>query len=199
MSKLLKGNINYTALKPSKSIESISEARVAIERYAFKKLDPEDVRDESSGWVDPYLSFEAENFNNIMFRDSMLLGFRQDKYSFGASQLRPYLEEAEFNFMKSNNLEYITAQQKKDLKESTIKKLKMNSYPKTTITEVVWNHSNNLVYIFTQSGTVLAKFIDIFEKTFELELEPIAIIDAVKAMDNHKNLEPLLGKLWRVE
>jgi recombination associated protein RdgC len=199
MSKLLKGNVNYTVFKPSRQADSITDIRESVSAFLFQILKPEDIRDESAGWVDPLLSFDTENMNNILMGDSLILGLRIDKYSFGAAQMRPYLEEAEFSFKNANNLEYLSSQQKKEIKEGVIKTLRMNSYPKTTIVEVCWNFSNGLVYLFSQSGAILTKFIDIFEKTFELNLEPVSMDDVIKKMPNPDSLEPLLGKIWRVE
>ena len=133
-----------------------------------------------------------------MFRDYLLLSLRIDKYGFSASQTRPYLEEAEFNFKRSNNLEHLPAQQKKELKEGVIKMMRTNTYPKTTITELFWSYETNNIYLFSQSSAVINKFVDIFEKTFELNLTPISILDGVDQFDSLEGVEPFYTKIWKV-
>lgn len=199
MTRLLKGNVSTTLFKPNKVPKTVGEARECLERFSFKKLDATDVRDESSGWVDAVLCFDNENFSSLMHDRFFVFALRTDKYSFSASQIRPYLEEAEFLFKKENNLEYIAAQQKKEIKETVIRKLKMNSFPKTTVTEVAWDMDSRSVYLFTQSGQIIAKFTDIFEKTFEVSLENIYLFDSLKKMGGTEKIEPLFAKIWSVK
>ncbi len=195
-SKFIKGNISFTAFKPSQELSSITKAREYVEAAAFKPLRPEDVEDESVGWVDSELSFDTKDFPNFAFRDTMLVAMRMDRYTFTASQMRPYLEQAEHDFMLANNLEYISAQQKKEIKEQVIRTMKTNSYPKTTIVEMFWSFESNRVYLFSQSGTVISKFIDLFERTFEVSIEPLSIMDAVDQLEHAERMEPLCADIW---
>jgi hypothetical protein len=199
MSKFLKGSVSFLVFSPEKQLKSISEVREKIALKAFSTLKPEELKDESIGWVDPILSFDNENFSNLTEGDNILLGIRIDKYSFGASQLRPYLDEALFDFKTSNSLDYITAQQEKDLKEAVIRKLRMNSYPKTTIIEVAWNLSRNIVYLFNQSSSVVLKFVDLFEKTFETTLTSKPFYEEVESFSQKENFKSFLGQIWSVE
>jgi DNA recombination-dependent growth factor C len=199
MTKLLKGNVSITVFKASKVPENIGETRKMLERSAFRKLESTDIRDESTGWVDAILCFDNENFSSLMHDRFFVFAMRNDKYSFSAAQMRPYLEEAEYLFKKENNLEYIAAQQKKEIKEQVTKKLKVNSFPKTTICEVAWDMESGRVYLFSQSSQITAKFTDIFEKTFEVSLENISMLDSVDEFGGRERIEPVLGKIWSVQ
>lgn len=199
MTRLLKGNVSTTLFKPNKVPKTVGEARECLGRFSFKKLEPTDIRDESIGWVDAVLCFDNENFSSLMHDRFFVFALRADKYSFSASQIRPYVEEAEFLFKKDNNLEYIAAQQKKELKETVIRKLKSNSFPKTTVIEVAWDMESRFVYFFSQSGAFLAKFTDIFEKTFETTLENVYIFDSLKKMGTVEKVEPVFAKIWSVK
>lgn len=196
MSRFMKGNVSYTSFKAERQPDSITEIKTLVEKYAFQLIQADDVRDESIGWVDPLLSFENEQFSNLLFRDFVLLSMRMDKYSFGASQIRPFLEEEEFNFKQANKLEYIPAQQKKELREKVIKRMRKKSLPKTAITEASWDSSNNTIFLFSQSSAVIAKFVDLFEKTFGFSLQQLSIVDMA---ENAGELEPIFGKLWSAE
>ena len=196
MTKLLKGSVSFTVFKPGKAPESIEETRNILAERAFQKLEATDPRDESLGWVDALLCFDNENFSSLMHDTFFVFALREDKYSFSAAQLRPYIEEAEFVFKRENNLEYIAAQQKKEIKDQVVRRMKTNSYPKTTVTEVAWDLDSGLVYLFTQSAATIAKFTDIFEKSFETTLEQTSLFDSVKELGGGEKIEPIFTKIW---
>lgn len=196
MTKLLKGAVSFTAFRPGDVPATIEKAREALSGYAFQKLEATDLRDESVGWVDALLCFDNENFSSLMHDGFFVFAMREDKYSFTSSQLRPYIEEAEFVFKRENNLEYIAAQQKKEIREQVIRKMRSNSYPKTTVVEVAWDMDSHQVYLFTQSNAMAAKFTDLFEKTFETTLDQISLFDSVKELGGGDKLEPISTKIW---
>lgn len=199
MTKLLKGNVSVSSFSIKKMPENISEIREAIGRFAFKKLDPADVRDESTGWVDAMQCFDSEKFSSLLHDRFLIFAVRTDKYSFSASTLRPYLEEAEYLYKKENNTEYLAAQVRKEIKEGVIRKMKMNSFPKTTVTEVAVDSLSGTVYLFSQSSPIVIKFTDMFEKTFETSLTNISLTDGVKENGLKEKMEPLFGKIWRLQ
>ncbi len=196
MTKLLKGTVTRTIFRPDKVPENIGEIRDSLKKFAFKKIDPMDVRDESTGWVDAIMSFDNENYGSLMHDSFMLFALRTDKFFFSASQIRPHLEEAEFTFKRENSLEYLSAQHRKEIKEQVVRKLKMNSTPKVTIAEVAWDMESNLVHLFSQSSQIVIRFIDIFEKTFELNLETVELYDSIKQIKGSGKVESVLGKIW---
>ena len=199
MTRLLKGNVSFTVFKPGKAPESIEETQKTLTGHAFQKLEVTDPRDESLGWVDALLCFDNEHFSSLMHDTFFVFAMREDKYSFSAAQLRPYIEEAEFVFKRENNLEYIAAQQKKEIKDQVVRRMKTNSYPKTTVTEVAWDLDSGLVYLFSQSGATVAKFTDLFEKSFETPLEQTSLFDSVKEIGGAEKIEPVLSTIWEVK
>lgn len=196
MTKLLKGSVSFTVFKPEKIPESMEKTRDALAEYAFQRLDATDLRDESVGWVDALLCFDNTDFSSLLHDSFFIFAMREDKYSFSASQLRPYIEEAEFVFKRENNLEYIAAQQKKEIREQVIRRMKSNSYPKTTITEVAWDMDSGLVYLFAQSNSMVAKFIDLFEKSFETSVNQVQLFDSVKELGGADKMTPIFSKIW---
>lgn len=199
MTKLLKGAVSITLLKPEKVPGDMAKIREKLAEFAFQKLDPADFRDESTGWVDALLCFDNKNFSSLLHDNFLLFAFRVDFYSFSASQLRPYLEEAEFTYKKENEVEYIAAQQKKEIREEVVKRMKRNSYPKTTVAEVAWDMETSLIYLFTQANGTIVKFTDLFEKTFETTLETVSIFDSVKELGKGSKQEPISSILWGQE
>ena len=180
MTRLLKGNVSFTVFMPEKTPDSIEKAREALAGSAFQRLDPTDLRDESAGWVDAVLCFDSENFSSLLHDSFFVFALRED----------------EFVFKRENNLEYIAAQQKKEIKEQVIRRMKTNSYPKTTITEVAWDMDSKLIYLFSQSGAMIAKFTDIFEKSFEISINQVNLFDSVKELGGADRMEPVFTKIW---
>ena len=196
MTRLLKGNVSVTVFKPQQAPESIDKVRSALAEHAFQRLEPTDLRDESVGWVDAVLSFDNENFSSLLHDTFFVFALREDKYAFTSAQLRPYIEEAEFVFKRENNLEYIAAQQKKEIREQVIRTMRTNSYPKTTITEAAWETDTGLIYFFSQSGATVAKFTDLFEKSFETPIDMVQLFDSVKELGGAEKMEPVFTKIW---
>ncbi|MGI6394798.1 MAG: hypothetical protein ACOX2F_08785 [bacterium] len=196
MTKLSKGSISVTVFNTSKTPDNIEEIRKMLAKYPFVKLEPTDVRDESSGWVDATLSFDSEHFSSLMHDRFLLFALRSDKYSFSASQMRPDLEEAEFLYRQNSGVTHIAAQQKKEIKEQIIRKMKMNSLPKVTVVEAAWDMETGKVYFFSQSNHMVTLFSDIFEKTFEVTLQTVSLLDSVDKILSRDKVEPVFGKIW---
>ena len=74
--------------------------------------------------------------------------------------------------------------------------MKTNSYPKTTITEVAWDMDSKLIYLFSQLGATVAKFTDIFEKSFETSINQVNLFDSVKELGGADKVEPVFTKIW---
>ncbi|MFO7735176.1 MAG: recombination-associated protein RdgC [bacterium] len=198
MNKLLKGRVSFKVFKPSVQIDSISDVRERVGRYSFKELKASDMRDESTGWVDPLLSFDNELFSSISHGEYLILGMRVDSFSLGAAVMRPHLEKAMYDFKNENNLEYISAQQKKEIQDRVKIKLKGSSVPRTKIVEMAWNHNSGLIYLCTQSKTDVNKFVNLFEKTFDMTISEFSVLDIVEKQGGSAG-ETILSELWGTE
>ncbi|HOW51132.1 MAG TPA: recombination-associated protein RdgC [bacterium] len=196
MSKLLGGRVSFLTFLPEKKAPDSDDLRKKLFDQRFHPLLPEDVRDESVGWVDPFLSFENQAFPNCYFRDYYLFSLRIDRYSLGGAQLRPFLEEEIHRFKEDNKVEFIPAHQKKELRERAMRRVRVKTLPRTIITEAAWNLGENKLYLFTQSSTIISKFIDTFEKTFAISIAPSYLVDAVEKLDKPGDLTSIIGELW---
>lgn len=196
MTKLLRGTLSITTFKSATIPANMSEIRENLKQFAFQKLNPAEPCTESIGWVDALLCFDNENFSSLLHDNFLLFALRNDLYSFSASQLRPYLEEAEFIYKKENHLQYIAAQQRKEIRERVVREMRGKSYPKTTVTEVAWEMETHLLYLFTQANSIVAKFTDLFEKTFGTTLKAVSIFDSLKEVGKELKHDPISLILW---
>ena len=177
MSKLLKGAVSFTAFRPQGEVPTRERTRELIETQLFKPLKAEAEKDESVGWVDAIWSFDTERLPNLFSGATLLLSMRVDRYAFTSSQLRPYLEEAEYHYKTTNQLEYISAQQKKEIRDAEVRRMRVNSYPKTQIVELAWKIDDKTLYLFTKSAAVIRRFVPLFENSFGFSLEQTELVD----------------------
>ena len=195
MSKLLKGAVSFTSFRPEGEVPTRERTRELIETQLFKPLKAEEERDESVGWVDAIWSFDTERLPNLFSGATLLLSMRIDRYAFSSSQLRPYLEEAEYHYKTTNRLEYISAQQKKEIRDAEIRRMRTNSYPKTQIVEIAWKIDEKTLYLFSQSSAAIKRFIPLFENSFGFSLEQSELIDESIASGKSHDGTNLLN-LW---
>ncbi len=195
MSKLVKGAVSFSSFRAEGTMPSREKVRELLAAHVFKPLKPEDERDESVGWVDAIWSFDTERFPNLFSGSMLMLSMRVDRYSFSASQLRPFLEEAEYHYKTVNNLEYLSAQQRKELREAEIRKMRQNSFPRTTIVEMVWTIDENNIYLLTTSSAMVKRFMPLFENTFGFSLGERPLLDE-ESIGGTAHDGTLLVHLW---
>ncbi len=196
MSKFLSGRVSVTTFVPAITPPDITEFRKMLRRHGFRPLDPTDQRDESAGWVDPFLSFEAKEFANCYFRDYYLFSLRIDRYQFSAAQLRPLLEELTHEYKTQNKVEFVSGHQKKELREEAVRRARSRSLPKTTIVETAWNLGDNRLLFFSQSKTMIETFQRLFEQTFNATLQPVSLADEMARVGRKQKFTSLLGDIW---
>jgi len=195
MSRFSTGRVSSTAFVPAGQPPEVAEFRKALQKNRFRPLAAEDPRDESAGWVDPFLSFEAKEFPNAYFRDYYLFSLRVDRYRFTAAQLRPFLEEAEHLYKEEHKVAFISGYQRKELREEATRKVRALTLPATLVTEVAWNLGENRLLFFSQSKGLLDAFVKLFEESFGLSLALSGIDDALSQLERPKELVPVFGDL----
>ncbi len=196
MSRFLSGRVSVTTFVPAITPPDIGEFRKMLRRHGFRPLEPTDPRDESAGWVDPFLSFEAKEFANTYFRDYYLFSLRIDRYQFSAAQLRPFLEELVHDYKMQHKVEFVSSHQKKELREEAVRRARSRSLPKTTIVETAWNLGDNRLSVFSQSKTTIEVFQRLFEQTFNAALKPAGLADEIALLGKKQKIASLLGDIW---
>ncbi|BCS87484.1 recombination-associated protein RdgC [Pseudodesulfovibrio sediminis] len=74
---------------------------------------------------------------------------------------------------KEQGKEYVSRDRKRELKEQVTLRLRARSLPIPAVFDVIWNPSENRVYLDTTNAKVRALFEDHFALTFDLHLEPL--------------------------
>lgn len=80
-------------------------------------------------------------------------------------------KELEHNKEQGKN--FVSRDRKREIKEQVTLRLRARSLPIPAVFDIVWNPSENRVYLATTNSKVRALFEDHFAATFDLHLEPL--------------------------
>ncbi|WP_045212857.1 recombination-associated protein RdgC [Desulfonatronovibrio magnus] len=86
--------------------------------------------------------------------------------------------------LEAKGQKFISRDQKKEIKENVQIKLFAKTLPIPAVFDVVWDTSNNFIYLASTSPKIRELFLDLFNATFELHLEQrTAYFCALTGMD----------------
>ena len=80
-------------------------------------------------------------------------------------------KELEHNKEQGKN--FVSRDRKREIKEQVVLKLRARTLPIPAVFDVIWNPTENRIYLATTNAKVRALFEDYFTLTFDLHLEPL--------------------------
>lgn len=155
--------------------EDYPEAYVnSIIRYSFRGLDEHSDQDRSTGWVNILNIFDTE-FERKQFHmyPYISLSFRVDTRKVPSSALKQHCLEAEHRIKVMENLEYLSKERRKEIKEMTQGQLLKRAIPRTKTYDIIWNIQTSMLIFGSTSGRICDEFAELFFKTFGLNLSPV--------------------------
>lgn len=99
---------------------------------------------------------------------------------------------------KEQGKNFVSRDRKKEIKEQVTLRLRARTLPIPAVFDIIWNPSENRVYLATTNAKVRALFEDYFTLTFDLHLEPLTpffmAMDVLgeDAAPKLENLEPTI-------
>ncbi len=150
----------------------------ALNSHAFHEIDAHSDVEIQRGWVRFDDAFEA-NFEPPTLIDTnghMLFRLRIDTLRIPNTTLKAWTTREERERCAKLNREKLSKKERDQLKLEVKKKLRLRSLPKMQLVEVDWNVSTAEVRLAATSKAVAAQFIDAFEKTFEIKLDPVGLL-----------------------
>jgi len=143
----------------------------AIRLRTLKPLTADDDALERFGWWGISDPQEAELDHREVFFDSYLnLGFRTDRWVLSARLVRSKLREAEVLYRAKKGRERLSRQEKTELKEMVVRKLRKLTMPTMRTVDLSWSLDEGIVRFFSQSPRTIMNMTELFKKTFHLEL-----------------------------
>jgi recombination associated protein RdgC len=173
----LKGSLTYARLFVEGDLPKDFRDRFtkAIRLRAMKPLEPDEEVLERNGWCAVGEPFELDPaYEDVFYNEYLNLGFRTDKWAIPGALLRAKLREAEAAQLAKKGRERLTREEKAELKEFVVKRIKKQLAPVTRVVDLSWSLNEGVVRFFSQSERAAVAMSDLFHRTFGLKLVPEA-------------------------
>ena len=159
-----------------------------LAKHYFVPLSPVGEDDRTTGWV-PAQDPIATEFrrDQVFFNQYIVFAFRIDKWSLPSPWVKaktrqaiaaamPALSEEEARAQKEEGKlrpsAKMSKREKDKIKLEVITEIKHQILPTMKVIDVVWNISENMVRFWSTSQAVCDEFVELFEATFGLTLDP---------------------------
>ncbi len=162
----------YTVEKNKKNNES---SVLEFIRKGLKKNIISEIEDEYSeiltGWT-PFESHFDADFEKYTFQFGtyFIFSFRIDKKSIPQKIIQKYTSIEIIKKLKQTNRDFLSKNEKTDIKDAVIEKL-MHQIPSTpNIYDVLWDYEQSKILLFTTQKAANEEFETLFSKSFNLKL-----------------------------
>lgn len=147
----------------------------ALQANGFHEIDPSSEVEQSCGWVRFDDAFEANWVPADLLGAGglVLLRMRVDTLKVPAATLKAHLERAISHRCKTLGIDKLTRNEIEMLKLEVKKELRRRSLPRMQLVELAWNVGSGELRLMTTSRGTATHFVDLFEKTFRMELRVI--------------------------
>jgi recombination associated protein RdgC len=194
----LKGSLTYTRLfvdgeLPKDFRDSFPKS---IRLRAMKPLEPDEEALERAGWCAIGEPFDVTPaYDDVFYNEYLNLGYRTDKWKIPGALLRAKVREAEAAQLGRKGRERLSRQEKTELKELVVRRLKKQLAPSTRAVDLSWSLDEGIVRFFSQSERTVLAMMDLFHRTFGLKLVPEAPYTLAARLGLSKNAETVWQNL----
>lgn len=143
----------------------------AIALRIFRELDPAEEIDQRAGWCAPDDPFDLDPTYDQLFLGGYLnLGMRVDTWRIPRSLFKAAMRDAERQTLAQSGEEKLSRAKKKDLEALLKARLRRKVIPAMRVFDLSWNLDAGVVRFFSQSAKTQEQMVELFEKTFGLDL-----------------------------
>lgn len=194
---VFKGSISLTKFYVRGAIPKRFAQRYVerIQLRRFEALDPDAEEPESVGWCvagEP-LNLELHQ-EQVIMNSYVVLGMRVDRWRIPRPLFKAQLEEAMASFRERTGREKISRKDKDELKFRVERRLRKKVLPSMRHYDVCWNLDRATALLWARSPRVKEDFRELFEQTFELQLDeesPFMAATSLLAEAQHGHLAEL--------
>lgn len=152
-----------------------------LQKLADHALKPTEIgvpEDVEWGWMGPRHIFDTQfDFENCVFNDCVHFAIRIDTNKVPGEIKQAYLQIEEAAVAANNPSGFISKAQKRGVKDSVSRKmddeLRSGRYRRSKIVPLLWDVPAGVVY-GPASISIREKLCELFNRTFELELQPLS-------------------------
>lgn len=147
----------------------------------FREIDPHSDVEKQQGWVRHDDVFSADFDPRFLVSPSgqILLKLRVDTLKVPALTLKAYVDQAAREKCRELQRDKLTRRELDALKLELKKVLRVKSLPRIAVLEAVWNVATGEVRLMSTSKASAELFVDLFEKTFHLQLKPVGLLSVL--------------------
>lgn len=171
------GSFSFTAFRLPKALPDDADIVARLSDYAAKKLDTV-MEEEQVGWVSRRYLIENElDETNVCLGRYALFTLRTALRKIPSALLKAECSMRELQYLRENALNRVPAQKRKEIKEDIIRMRLPQMPPSISGVQIAIDRPNSLIWVGSGSGKVQKTFIQLFQKTFDMEPELITLGD----------------------
>ena len=174
---LINGSVGYLRFVAMGDLSEVDETALceALAAHAFRDIDPFSEEERTYGWVRFDDPFSSNWGPGELIREGglIVLRLRVDTLKVPAMTLKAYIQAAERDRMIAAGRESLTRPERDAVKTDVRKDLRGRSLAKLALVDVAWNLSTGEVRLFSTGRGVAQLFVELFEKTFAVELRTV--------------------------
>jgi hypothetical protein len=163
--------VRFVAAAPSRvEREAIAQA---VTRHAFREAELGDPR-YTSGWIamhDPLLTTFTPA--DLFFHQYLVVGFRFDTRLVPPKLLMLERRRLERERAEARGVPYVSAAERKEIKEEIASRLIAQALPSPRLLEVVWNLETGRLYFSGKVRAAREAFAECFRRTFSITPVPL--------------------------
>jgi len=146
-----------------------------LRAHAFQPLDPKAEPERSVGWVSLLDHDDADlRVDKLFFvaagGEQLRVSLRIDVLKPPPAEVRRQLQ-ARTAAKEGEEGRKLSRREKAALKEEIVRQLRLRSFPRVRVVDVVWNLDSARLYFWSQTRSVNELFVDQFVRAFGLRLE----------------------------
>lgn len=195
-----KGALSFRAFQVSgkAAVPKTERLLEKLDQFAFAGIDTVE-EGSQHGWVGPDHLFDGDFQPTKIFRGRYaVFAHRIDTRRVNGAVLAAHTAIAIQDVLDAEGLELLPARRKRDIKQEVKRELLAETPPAQRAYGVFWNLRSRRIYLQSTSKTVIESFRALFERSFELTLEPslpgqraAAYAQAQGRLDALKDARPL--------
>ena len=153
----------------------------ALQNRRFNEIDPRSEVDKTIGWVrhDDAFSSEFDPTQFVPPGGQLLLRLRIDTLTIPAATLKAYVDQAAKLRASKEGREKLAKKELDQLKLEVKKQLRVRSLPRLQLLDIAWNIHTGEVRLFATSKAIADVFVENFEKTFEIQLQHVGLLNVL--------------------
>lgn len=144
--------------------------RDGLIKYSFKEID-EESSDRIAGWTSFNNHFKPDfDGSSFVIDEVFVFSLRIDKKTLSPKIIRKFYEMEMAKQLEKSERGYLTAKEKKQIKEHVLDVLYLRMPATPNIYDIVWNFEKSMLWFFSNNKSANEELENLFQKSFKQRL-----------------------------